>query len=146
MQRSCHAVWSMTIAIALCFACDSVRADSVVATRTIRPQSVIAPGDVDLVPEDIEGAATDLADVVGRQARVAIYQGGALGPSMLAEPTAIERNQTVSLLYQRRGLAIQVDGRALGRGSIGDRIKAMNMQSKVMVEGVIAADGTLRVD
>lgn len=121
-------------------------ADSVVATRTIRPQSIIAPEDVDLVPDDLDGAATELTAVVGRQARVAIYQGNALGPAMVTEPTAVERNQSVMLIYRRGGLAIQADGRALGRGAVGDRIRAMNLQSKAMVEGVITADGALQID
>jgi flagellar basal body P-ring formation protein FlgA len=120
-------------------------AESVVATRTIRAQSVIEADDVTLVGAAIPNAIGNLADAVGQEARVSIYAGRPILTSDLSAPAVVDRNQIVPLAYQSGALAILTEGRALARGGVGDVIRVMNLASRSTVSGRVAADGTVHV-
>lgn len=120
-------------------------ADSVVATRTIRAQTVIGPDDLTLVAADLPGAVTDPELAIGLEARVAIYAGKPVRLADLGPPTLVERNQIVPLIYLSGGLAISTEGRALARGSAGEVIRIMNLGSRTTVSGRIGPDGAVYV-
>lgn len=120
-------------------------ADSVVATRTIRAQSVIALEDLALVPADIAGALSTPDAAVGLEAKVTLFAGRPVHAADLSQPTLIQRNQVVSVIYQIAGLTIRTDGRALERGGAGALIKVMNLSSRLTVRGAVTPDGTVRV-
>lgn len=122
-----------------------VNAETVVATQTIRPQQIITADALGLDPADIKGAFSSLDAVIGQEARVAIYPGRAVMRGAVGEPALIDRNQAVLLVYIRGGLQIKADGRALGRGAAGERIKVMNVDSKTVLFGTIAPDGSVLV-
>ena len=123
----------------------SAMADSVVATRTIRAQSVIAAQDVAMVPADITGALTATEAAVGLEAKVTLFAGRPVRAADLAAPALIQRNQVVPVVYQVAGLTIRTDGRALERGGAGAVIKVMNLSSHLTVQGAISPDGSVRV-
>lgn len=120
-------------------------ADSLIATRTIRALSILAPQDVTLVAADIPGALADPAAAVGLEARVVLYAGRPIRPGDLGPPAIIERNQIVPLAYATGLIAIVTEGRALARGGVGDVIRVMNLASRATVTGRIAEDGTVNV-
>ena len=120
-------------------------ADSVVATRTIRAQSVVQADDVTLVAAAIPNALGNLTDAVGQEARVSIYAGRPVLASDLGAPAVVDRNQIVPLAYQSGALAILTEGRALARGGVGDVIRVMNLASRSTVSGRISANGTVLV-
>ncbi|MFV0245940.1 MAG: flagellar basal body P-ring formation chaperone FlgA [Qingshengfaniella sp.] len=120
-------------------------ADTVVATRTIRAQELIAPGDVDLKPVAMAGALTDLAGAIGQEARTNLYAGRPIRPTDVGPPALVDRNQSVVLNYHRAGLAISTEGRALSRGGVGERIRVMNMVSRTTVTGIVLVDGSVNV-
>lgn len=120
-------------------------AESVVATRTIRAKTLIAPEDLTLVSAKLPGALSDPAAAVGQEARVAIYAGKPVRPGDIGPPTLVDRNQLVTLIYVSGGLAISTEGRALGRGSEGDEIRVMNLGSRNTVTGRIGPDGAVYV-
>ena len=119
--------------------------ESVVATRTIRAQSIIGPEDLTTVAADLPGAITDPSIAVGLEARVAIYAGKPVRLSDLGPATLVQRNQLVSLVYLSGGLAISTEGRALARGSEGEVIRIMNLGSRTTVSGRIGPDGAVYV-
>lgn len=123
----------------------SAMADSVVATRTIRAQSVIAAQDVAMVPAEITGALTATDAAVGLEAKVTLFAGRPVRAADLAAPALIQRNQVVAVVYQVAGLTIRTDGRALERGGAGAVIKVMNLASHLTVQGAISPDGSVRV-
>ncbi|MEL7255075.1 MAG: flagellar basal body P-ring formation chaperone FlgA [Pseudomonadota bacterium] len=117
----------------------------VTATRTIRAQSVIMPGDLTMVDGDFPGAAEDVADVIGQESRVAIYAGRPIRLSDIGPPAVIERNQLVPLVFQKYGLQITAEGRSLSRAAPGDRVRVMNLSSRQTISGRVAPDGTVFV-
>ena len=124
---------------------DIVLADSLVATRTIRAQSVVQMDDVTLVAAAIPGALTGAEGALGLEARVAIYAGRPIKATDLGPPALIDRNQIVALAYQTGTLAILTEGRALARGGVGDVIRVMNLASRSTVSGRVTANGTVQV-
>ncbi|MCU0826858.1 MAG: flagellar basal body P-ring formation protein FlgA [Tabrizicola sp.] len=129
----------------LLLAAQPALAESLVATRTIRAQTVIGPDDVTLVAAVVPGAATDLGQVLGLETRIAIYAGKPVQLSDLGPPTLIDRNQIVPLIYLSGSLAIATEGRALDRGAEGEVIRIMNLGSRTTVSGRIGPDGSVYV-
>jgi flagellar basal body P-ring formation protein FlgA len=120
-------------------------ADSLVATRTIRAQTILEPEDVTLVAAVIPGALTTADAAIGLEARVAIYAGRPIRADAIGPAAIIDRNQLVTLVFTRGGLTIATEGRALGRGGVGDRVQVMNLASRSTLTGQIAPDGSVQI-
>lgn len=120
----------------------SALADTLIATRTLRAQTVLTPADLALEPGTLPGALTAPEEAIGLETRVAIYAGRPLRPEELGPPAIVERNQIVPLTYRQGGLLIQTEGRVLDRAGVGDTIRVMNVSSRSTVFARIAPDGT----
>ncbi|WP_305970064.1 MULTISPECIES: flagellar basal body P-ring formation chaperone FlgA [unclassified Mameliella] len=121
-------------------------ADTVVATQTIRPQQIITADAVRLDPAEVRGAYATLDAVVGQEARTAIYPGRAVMRGVVGQPALVDRNQAVELVYVQGGLRIKAEGRALGRGAAGERIRVMNVDSRTVLFGTISPEGAILVN
>lgn len=121
------------------------RADTLAAARNLPAHSVLAAADLTRAADPVPGALRDPAEAVGRETRVAIYAGRPVFAADLTTPAVVERNQVVPLTYFHAGLAISTDGRALDRGSVGDRIRVMNLTSRSTVIGRVGSDGSVSV-
>lgn len=119
--------------------------DSLVATRTIRAQTVLTEQDFTLVAAEIPGAVTDPALAIGLEARITLYAGRPIAASDIGPPALVDRNQTVSLIFRSGGLSILTEGRALERGAAGEVIRVMNLTSRATVSGTITPDGSVIV-
>jgi len=120
-------------------------AESLIATRTIRAQSILEPQDMAYVAAIIPGAVARLDEAVGREARVTLYAGRAIRRADLGPPTLVQRNQIIKLVYQMGALGITAEARALERGGCDDRIRVMNLASRTTIIGRVAADGSVHV-
>jgi len=120
-------------------------ADTVVAARTIRAQTLLSAGDVTLIDGDVVGAYGALDEVIGQEARGALYAGRPVRSNEVGPPAVVDRNQIVILLYRSGALTMAAEGRALGRAGVGDRLKVMNLTSRQTVTGLVRADGTVTV-
>ncbi len=121
-------------------------AESVVATRTLRANTLIGPDDIALTDRAAPpGGAARPDEVVGLEARVTLYAGRPIPLSALGPPALVERNQIVTLVFQRGGLEIRAEGRALGRGGEGDAIRIMNLASRNTVTGWVTGTGEVHV-
>ena len=103
------------------------------------------PADLQLRGVDVAGTFSNIEEVVGLEARVALYPGRPVRVADVGPPAVIERNQVIQLTYLRGGLAIRTEGRALGRGGEGDRVKVMNLASRNTVLGLVQSDGSVSV-
>lgn len=120
-------------------------ADTVIAARSLRPFTVLAPEDLLLKRGEVAGTYDDMNHVIGLETRVAVYAGrpfrqGEIGPAAL-----IDRNQIVALRYQSNGILIEAEGRALSRAAEGDLVRAMNLASRHTVQGRVTRDGSILV-
>lgn len=126
-------------------ACGAAAAETIVATRTIRAQSIIMAQDLSVVEGAVVGAVATAEEAIGQEARVTIYAGRPVRLGDIGPPAIIERNQVVTLVFQRGGLQIAADARALGRAGVGDTVLVMNLSSRSSVSGVVMANGMVRV-
>ena len=120
-------------------------ADALVTNRIIKAGQVIVAADLSVVDADIPGTATDMSQVVGQEARVALYPGRPIQADQFGPPALVFRNQLVSLSFVTETLAISTEGRALARGGVGDVISVLNLSSRTTVQGRIMPDGSVRV-
>lgn len=120
-------------------------ADSLIATRVIRAQTVLTESDLNIATAEISGALTQIHEAIGLEARVTLYPGRPIRAADIGPPALVDRNQTVTLLYNVGTLGISTEGRALARGGLGDVIRVMNLSSRTMLLGRIAEDGAVHV-
>lgn len=137
--------WLVLLLVAVAGQAIAAPVEAVVPRQTIRAQTILTADDLDMAVLDDPTALTDPAEVVGREARVALYPGRAIRAGDLRSPALVERNQIVALIFQRGGLSISAEGRALARGGAGDTIRVLNTSSHTTVEATIGPDGTLTV-
>lgn len=122
-----------------------VWADTLIATRTIRANTIIAPDDLAYGEVETPGALSRPEDAIGLESRVVLYAGRPIRPGDLGPPTMVERNAIVTLIYRSGGLTISAEGRAMGRAGAGDDLRVLNLMSRVTVTGRVQTDGTVLV-
>jgi flagellar basal body P-ring formation protein FlgA len=133
------------VAVMLALSAGMAQADIVVAARTIRPQTIIAPEDLLMRDLSVPGAVDDPELLIGMEARVALYANRPIQPGDVGFPATIERNQLITLIYQNGNLLISTGGRALDRAGPGDVIQVMNLTSRTTVNAQVGADGAAYV-
>lgn len=133
------------LVLALALAPGAAFGDSLIAMRTIPAGVVLAPGDIGLAPKEIVGALQDPAEAIGLETRVVLYPGRPIRLQDIGPPALVDRNQPVMLIYRRGPLTIVADGRALGRGAVGDLVQAMNLGSRNIVTGAVTEAGAILV-
>jgi flagella basal body P-ring formation protein FlgA len=119
-------------------------ADSIVAARTIRAQTILTGSDLAIKDNDIRGGVT--ADqLIGMEARISLYAGRPIQLTDVGPPAVVERNQIVPLVYEMNGLRISAEGRSLARAGPGEYVRVMNMSSRATIMGQVLPDGRIRV-
>lgn len=135
---------ALLVAFGCLIAGDSL-ADTVVAARTIRAQEVIAPEDLLLRDVDLVGGIADPNQIIGKEARVALYAGRPIRPGDIGAPSVVDRNEIIPLIFTSGGLVITTEGRALGRAGPGEVIRVMNLSSRNTVTARVDANGAAHV-
>lgn len=134
------------LSVLLAFACMTpASAETVIAAKTLRAYTLITAHDVIAKDTDVPGAVTSMHDVIGQETRVAIYAGRPIRPSDVGPPAIVERNQIVTLIFNKNGLTILSEGRSLSRGGIGDQVRVMNTSSRSNLFGTVAQDGSVLI-
>ena len=127
------------------FLAQTAAAEVLVPTRTIRAKEIIGAEDLMLKSAVVPGSYTDPDEVVGQEARVALYPGRPIRYDDVGPPAIVDRNDLVTLFFDNGPLVITTEGRALGRGAAGDVIRVMNLTSRTTVSGQIRPNGSIEV-
>jgi flagella basal body P-ring formation protein FlgA len=130
--------------IALVVTAGTAAADTLVAARMIRPQTVLTEADVALRPGP-ETLELTLEAVLGLESRALIYPGRPIRPSDVGPPALVERNQIVALRYAVGQVTILAEGRSMGRGGAGETLRVTNTASRVTLTGTVQPDGSILV-
>lgn len=115
---------------------------AIVAARDLPAGTVVTEADL-VWDENVAGGMTDPDLAIGKQVRVAIYEGRPVVAGALRVPVLVSRNQIVRIAFDTGGLRIETEGRALSEGAAGDVVRVMNLASRKTISAVVAADGTL---
>lgn len=82
---------------------------------------------------------------IGMELKRPLPAGSALQHAQMALPRLVARGQTVTLVAGDGGLEVRMQGKAMGDGAEGDRLMVTNQRSGRRVEGVVLADGSVRI-
>ena len=89
---------------------------------------------------------TSRDQVVGFAARGSLQPGRPLRTADLMKPDLVQRNETVTLVYEVPGIVLTIRGKAAEGGAEGDVISVLNEQSKRTVQGTIVGPGRVVIN
>jgi flagella basal body P-ring formation protein FlgA len=122
--------------------------EAAVLARGIERNEVIKSSDVVVERRPKAEVGSDAASrdrAVGMQARRQLRAGQALKVADLAKPDLVQRDASVTLIYEAVGLYLTIRGKALEGGTEGDVVSVINLQSKRTVSGVVTGRGQVTV-
>jgi flagella basal body P-ring formation protein FlgA len=82
---------------------------------------------------------------IGMQMRRPMRAGRALRVADIVRPDLVQRDQTVTIVYQTAGIYLTTRGKALDSGTEGDVVSVLNAQSKRTVTGIVSGRGQVTI-
>jgi flagellar basal body P-ring formation protein FlgA len=79
-------------------------------------------------------------------ARRTLLPGRPIPTIAVEEPRAVSTGGQVQLVYQQDGLTIVTTAQALQNGYVGQVVQVRNLDSGLVVSGVVQPDGAVRVN
>lgn len=126
-----------------------VMEEVVVTVRPVPRGHVIGPDDVGTMRRDVSalvgGYITKVDSAVGRSSTRAVARGIVLQPSLLHDPTLIEKGQTVTLKVNTDAITIQMTGIAESDGTANELIQVRNTGSGKIVEGRVRSEDVVEI-
>ncbi len=120
-----------------------------VASRRMGLGEVVGPADVRVLRVAASrlrpGAAQRPDQALGQALRRPAAADQPLMLADLAAPAAVERNMTVTMLYEAPGIALTAQGRAMEAAPRGAVVPVMNLSSRIVVEALVVGPGRVRV-
>jgi len=121
-------------------------AQSVTVLQPVRAGTPIPSDLLAFADTEIADGFADPRDLIGLEARVNLYPGRPVRQVEVGAPTVIRRNAVVPLIFNRGGLTITLEGRALSRAGDGEAVRVMNLSSRSTVTGIATAAGAVVVN
>lgn len=120
-----------------------------VAAKYIKFGDIIQESDITtqkVLSSDIEKEnASEIAQVVGMQAKKYIAVGKMIKIAEIASPNVIKPNDPVNVIYSSGPINLKTVGVAMGSGAVGDMIKVKNESSGAILLGQIINKNTVKV-
>lgn len=105
--------------------------------------------DVEVQTRMVAGAAddylTDVAELSGRTLKRPLGAGAALTADAMMADSLIRRGQQVTLLAAAGGMEVRARGVAISDAPVAGRVKAQNLSSGRIVEGIVESADVIRV-
>lgn len=93
----------------------------------------------------LDGYLTRLDDAQNMVLRRNVPVGAVLTAAVLSRPTLVRRGQRVVVLSRSGSFTVRSEAEALSDGAAGERIRARNLRSRQVIEGVVDEQGRLEV-
>ncbi|WP_029586610.1 flagellar basal body P-ring formation chaperone FlgA [Bradyrhizobium sp. URHD0069] len=122
--------------------------EAAVLARNVERNEVLRSSDLIVERRPKAEVGGDLAArdrAVGMQARKQLRSGQPLKSADLAKPDLVQRDQSVTLIYEAAGLYLTIRGKAVEGGTEGDVVNVLNLQSKRTVSGVVTGRGQVSI-
>lgn len=121
----------------------------VTAKRSLARGDQLTPEDLQLTPEDISqapsGLFTDINAIVGRTVRRPLSPSSIITERDLEPDYAVSRGQRIEMMADIGHGFVTADGQALQNGRLGETIRARNLRSKKIIQGIVSGPGQIRV-
>lgn len=117
--------------------------------RSLSRGSIIRQNDLQLevsvrAPSD-RPFITEPNEAIGFAVKMPLSTGTELTHAMLEPPTLIKRGEQTVIKAEGSGLNVQMTGKALEDGALGEFIRVLNLSSKRTVQGEVQLDGTIEI-
>ena len=121
--------------------------DAITVEHPVERGEVLKASDLTVLrrPKTESNALTDANAVVGLAARRQLHPGQALSATDVMKPEIVQRNDTVTIVYQVPGVTLTLRGQAQDNGALGDTIGVLNVESKRVVQAVISGPDRVTV-
>jgi flagellar basal body P-ring formation protein FlgA len=121
----------------------------VVLARSGQRGDTLGAADLQLQTRDITrlpfGHFESLDAVIGQELRRAVSAGSPLGPNDAQPARRVLRGSPVTVVALAGGIEFTASGIALADGAEGQRLRVRNERSGRVIEGVVTADGKVRM-
>lgn len=115
-----------------------IKFGDIIQQSDITTQKVLA-GDVE------KENASEIAQVVGMQAKKYIAVGKMIKIAEIASPNVIKPNDPVNIIYSSGPINLKTVGVAMGSGAVGDMVKVKNESSGAILLGQIINKNTVKI-
>ena len=122
--------------------------DAVAVDRPVERGEVLKASDLTVVRRPkAEGNAvlTDISATAGLAARHALRPGQPLATADLMKPEIVQRNDTVTVVYEAPGVTLTLRGQARDAGALGDTISVLNVETKHAMQAVVSGPDRVMV-
>lgn len=127
-----------------------VESEVVKAVRKIGSGEEIAPGDLNLAEERIDGRIpgdvfTQVEEAVGKRALRVIQPGQWITKEMVESPPLVKKGKRVVIKAQNQFMEITTRGKVMEDGRKGDQVKVINISSGKEIFGTVMGPGLVQV-
>jgi len=123
--------------------------ETAVLTRSLQRGDIVRRRDIAVERRPRIEVSKDSIDRVEQAIGLAVHRplraGHALRHADLMRPQLVQRDETVTLVYEVPGVLLTIRGKATEAGAEGDTISVLNLQSKRTVQGTIVGPGRVAV-
>ena len=117
------------------------------ATRALLPGDIIRQDDVAArpLPRPLPEAVPADTNLIGQQVKRRIQADRPLTVRDVGPRTAVEASTPVTVLWSNGSLRMEMEGRAMESGAIGDEVRVLNTASGRTIRGTVAGDGMIEM-
>ena len=129
------------------FASPVLAAEAWMATHTVTRGDTIHQEDVTrqaVLRAPLEAVPAD-QNIVGQEAKRTIYPARPITERDIGPRSAVKVNTQVQVVWKAPGLTLELDGRALDSGALGDEVRVLNTSTSRTVRGVVVGDSLVEV-
>jgi len=123
--------------------------EAAVLTRNVDRSDLLKSADLVIerrTKAEVGPDAASREQALGMQLRRPIRAGQALRVADLVKPDLVQRDQSVTVIYESPGLYLTTRGKALDSGTEGDVVNVLNLQSKRTVTGIVSGRGQVTIE
>jgi flagella basal body P-ring formation protein FlgA len=117
------------------------------ATRTLMPGDVLAADDVvaGAMVRPVPDAVPASREIVGLEVKRRLFNGRILTSHDIGARSAVKSSSQVEVIWKVAGLSLELQGRALEDGALGDEIRVLNPMSSRTIRGTVVGDGMVEM-
>ena len=121
--------------------------DAVAVDHPVEHGEILKASDLTVLrrPKSESGALSDINAAVGLTARHPLRPGQPLRAQDLMKPEVVQRNDSVTIVYEVPGITLTLRGQAQESGALGDTINVLNVDSKRVIPGTVSGPGRVTV-
>ncbi|EJN09033.1 flagella basal body P-ring formation protein FlgA [Bradyrhizobium sp. YR681] len=119
-----------------------------VLTRDIDRADLLKSSDIALERRpkaEIAGEAASRDRTIGMQLRRPMRAGTPIRVADIVKPDFVQRDQSVTVIYQVPGIYLTTRGKAIESGAEGDTVSVINLQTKRTLTGTVTGRGQITV-